>query len=178
MSTPRKEGLEAVDGLAESGQRLYDERLCALLEPEHEGEFVAIEPETERYFLGSTGLAAFRAGRNELPDKLFYLLRVGHDAAYRVGVMAREEGSVNARREPWLRVQTAAGKTLDCLIDTGFDEALVLPRSEASSLNLIILGRVPHNRGRQNQSNSRHRGVRSRVAGRDPCSRSHHQRWG
>jgi hypothetical protein len=85
MSTLRKEGTEAADNLAESGQRLYDERLRALLEPQHEGEFVAIDPDTERYFLGQTGLNALRAGRRELPDKLFYLLRVGHDAAYRVG---------------------------------------------------------------------------------------------
>jgi hypothetical protein len=85
MSTLRKEGAKATDELAESGQRLYDERLSALLEPEHEGQFVAIDPETERYFLGETGLAALKAGRRELPDKLFYLLRVGHDAAYRVG---------------------------------------------------------------------------------------------
>jgi hypothetical protein len=85
MSTLRKEGTEATDDLAESGQRLYDERLRALLEPEHEGEFVAIDPDTERYFLGQTGLTALRAGRRALPDKLFYLLRVGHDAAYRVG---------------------------------------------------------------------------------------------
>jgi hypothetical protein len=85
MSTLRKGGAEAVDDLAESGQRLYDERLRSLLEPEHEGQFVAIEPETERYFLGSTGLAALRAGRKELPDKLFYLLRVGYVATYRVG---------------------------------------------------------------------------------------------
>ncbi|MCA1634250.1 MAG: hypothetical protein LC802_11295 [Acidobacteria bacterium] len=85
MSTLRKEGAEASDDLAESGQRLYDERLRALLEPDHEGEFVAIEPETELYFLGQTGLAALRAGRQELPDRLFYLLRIGQDAAYRVG---------------------------------------------------------------------------------------------
>lgn len=85
MSTLRKEGSEATDDLAESGQRLYDERLRALLEPDHEGEFVAIEPESERYFLGETGLAALRAGRRELPDKLFYLLRVGSDAAYHLG---------------------------------------------------------------------------------------------
>jgi hypothetical protein len=85
MSTLRKTGAETTDDLAESGQRLYDERLRMQLEPEHEGEFVAIEPETERYFLGPTGLAALRAGRRELPDKLFYLLRVGYDAAYRVG---------------------------------------------------------------------------------------------
>ena len=71
--------------MSENGQRLYDERLRDLLEPEHNGEFVAIEPDTERYFLGDSGLAALRAGRRELPDKLFYLLRVGSDAAYRVG---------------------------------------------------------------------------------------------
>lgn len=85
MSTLRKEGIEATDELAESGQRLYDERLRAQLEPAHEGEFVAIEPDTERYFLGPTGLAALHAGRSALPGKLFYLLRVGQTAAYRVG---------------------------------------------------------------------------------------------
>ena len=85
MSTLRRDNTEATDALSESGQRLYDERLRELLEPEHRGEFVAIEPDTERYFLGSTGLAALRAGRSEMPDKLFYLLRVGSDAAYRVG---------------------------------------------------------------------------------------------
>ncbi len=85
MSTLLKGGPEATDDLADSEQRLYHERLRALLEPEHEGEFVAIDPDSERYFLGSTGLAALRAGRKELPDKLFYLLRVGYMAAYRVG---------------------------------------------------------------------------------------------
>src|SRR5215218_11241325 len=85
LSTLRKDELEATDDLAESGQRLYDERLKSLLEPEHGGEFVAIDPDSERYFLGPTGLAALHAGRKELPDKLFYLLRIGHEAAYRVG---------------------------------------------------------------------------------------------
>ena len=84
MSTLKKENPEA-DFLSENGQRLYDERLCALLEHEHAGEFVAIEPDTGRYFLGNSGLAALRAGRQALPDKLFYLLRVGSDAAYHVG---------------------------------------------------------------------------------------------
>lgn len=85
MSTLRKEHAEVTDALAESGQRLYDERLRALLEPEQAGRFVAIEPESGRYFLGDTGIAALRAARGALPDKLFYLLRVGHEVAYRVG---------------------------------------------------------------------------------------------
>lgn len=92
MSTLRKEGTEPTDDLAESGQRLYDERLKDLLEPAHDGEFVAIDPDSERYFLGPTGLAALRAGRKELPDKLFYLLRVGHEAAYRVGGYGARRG--------------------------------------------------------------------------------------
>jgi hypothetical protein len=92
LSTLRKDDSEPADDLAESGQRLYDGRLKALLEPEHEGEFVAIDPETERYFLGPTGLAALRAGRKELPGKFFYLLRVGQDAAYRVGGYGARRG--------------------------------------------------------------------------------------
>ncbi|HEY9404765.1 MAG TPA: hypothetical protein VIQ24_19065 [Pyrinomonadaceae bacterium] len=85
MSTLWKDDPESADDLAESGQCLYDGRLKVLLEPEHEGEFVAIDPDSERYFLGPTGLAALPAGRKELPDKLFYLLRVGYVATYRVG---------------------------------------------------------------------------------------------
>jgi hypothetical protein len=85
MSTLRKDNTEATDALADNGQRIYDERLRAQLEPEHNNQFVAIEPESERYFLGSTGLEALHAGREAIPDKLFYLLRVGSDAAYRVG---------------------------------------------------------------------------------------------
>ena len=92
MSTQRKDDSEPADDLAESGQRLYDGRLKALLEPEHEGEFVAIDPDSERYFLGPTGLAALRAGRKEFPNKLFYLLRVGQDAAYRVGGYGARRG--------------------------------------------------------------------------------------
>ncbi len=85
MSSLRKENSEPSDLLVESGQRFYNEHLRVLLEPKHDGEFVAIEPETGRYFLGATGLAALRAGRSVAPDKLFYLLRVGHESAYRVG---------------------------------------------------------------------------------------------
>jgi hypothetical protein len=84
VSTLKKEHTEA-DALVESGQRLYDERLRGLLEPDHNGEFVAIEPDTGHYFLGDSGLTALRSGRKALPDKLFYLLRVGSEAAYRVG---------------------------------------------------------------------------------------------
>jgi clan AA aspartic protease len=57
--------------------------------------------------------------------------------------MAREEGSVNARLEPWLHVRATSGERIECLIDTGFNGGLMLPRSTAQKLNLTILGRVP-----------------------------------
>jgi clan AA aspartic protease len=56
--------------------------------------------------------------------------------------MAREDGSVNAQLEAWLRVQSTNGEIIECLIDTGFNGALVLPRAEAVRLNLTVLGRV------------------------------------
>jgi clan AA aspartic protease len=57
-------------------------------------------------------------------------------------VMAREDGSVNAQLEAWLRVQATNGEIIECLIDTGFNGALVLPRADAVRLNLTVLGRV------------------------------------
>lgn len=73
------------DDLVDKGQEFYDRRLKAVLEPDHAGRFVAIEPHSGRYFLAKTGLAALRAGRVELPGKLFYLVRIGHRAAYNIG---------------------------------------------------------------------------------------------
>jgi predicted aspartyl protease len=57
--------------------------------------------------------------------------------------MAHEDGSVNAQLEAWLRVQATNGEIIECLIDTGFNGALVLPRAEAVRLNLTVLGCVP-----------------------------------
>jgi hypothetical protein len=55
MSTLRKEGTDTADELVESGQRFYDEHLRQSLEPEHTGRYVAIEPDSGRYFLADTG---------------------------------------------------------------------------------------------------------------------------
>ena len=57
--------------------------------------------------------------------------------------MAREDGSVNAHLEAWLRVRTTGSEEVECLVDTGFDGSLLLPRSEAARLKLTVLGRVP-----------------------------------
>jgi hypothetical protein len=81
MSSLRKEDVEATDPLVEGGQRFYDEHLKDKLEPEHTGRYVAIEPETGRYFLGDTGTDALLEAHQSLPQSLFYLARVGYLAA-------------------------------------------------------------------------------------------------
>lgn len=71
--------------LGERGLVLYENKLKGLLEPEHKGRFVAIEPDTESYFLGKTGTEAILKARAALPDKLFYLMRVGYPTACSIG---------------------------------------------------------------------------------------------
>jgi hypothetical protein len=76
---------ELGETLAARGKRFYDEHLKASLEPEHNGRFVAIEPDSGRYFLGDTLLEATHAGRAAMPDKQFYLNRIGFRAVYKLG---------------------------------------------------------------------------------------------
>jgi hypothetical protein len=77
--------LKGDDAFVERGQSLYDEKLRADLEPSHDGQFVAIEPESGRYFLGDTGTTALVAARRAMPQSFFYLTRVGRRAAHSVG---------------------------------------------------------------------------------------------
>jgi hypothetical protein len=92
MSTLRKEETEAVDELVEIGQRFYDGHLRDRLEPEHVGRYVAIEPESGRYFLADTGTEALLEARRALPESLFYLARVGHAAADTLSGYGRRSG--------------------------------------------------------------------------------------
>jgi hypothetical protein len=73
------------DDLVVRGQQLYDQQLKAILEPDHAGKFIAIEPDSGSYFVADTGIDALRAARAEIPGKLFYLVRIGHRAAYNIG---------------------------------------------------------------------------------------------
>ena len=73
------------ENLVERGRAFYDEHLKEELEPEHTGRYVAIEPESGRYFLADTGSGALEAALAEMPDSLFYLARVGYRTADSLG---------------------------------------------------------------------------------------------
>lgn len=57
--------------------------------------------------------------------------------------MARGMDSVNAQLEAWLRVQATNGEIIECLIDTGFNGALVINALGHRAAKLTVLGRVP-----------------------------------
>lgn len=69
------------DDLVACAQAIYDERLRANLERDHMHEFVAIELESGDYFLGKRMIDASSAARKAHPDRLPFVMRVGHVAA-------------------------------------------------------------------------------------------------
>jgi hypothetical protein len=81
----RQNNSERLERLAGEGERFYAERLRDVLEPGQVGRFVAIEPETGRYFVGVKGSEALAAAHEAMPDGLFYLKLVGYEFAHRMG---------------------------------------------------------------------------------------------
>ncbi|MFC1806052.1 hypothetical protein ACFL09_03635 [Planctomycetota bacterium] len=71
--------------LARRGQAYYAEHLREKLEPEHNGEFVALDVESGDYGMDADEMAAIQRVRARHPDRVFYVLRVGHRAAHRIG---------------------------------------------------------------------------------------------
>ena len=67
------------------GKKFYEEHLKPILEPQENGKFVAIEPESQEYFIGTTALEAIKKGNSNFPDKILFLARVGFPAAHKIG---------------------------------------------------------------------------------------------
>ena len=95
--TSRRDMSSALERVAEEGARYYAEHLQAALEPEHTGRFVAIEPQTGRYFLGRDGSEALVSAHQAMPDSLFYLKSVGFDFTHKIGGRALNWGRKESR---------------------------------------------------------------------------------
>ena len=67
------------------GKKFYEENLKAKLEPEHNGEFVAIEPYLGKYAIDKDEMQVIVKARREMPDKIFCLLKVGYEFTHKIG---------------------------------------------------------------------------------------------
>lgn len=91
MGTEQEELAAVREDVIARGERLYSERLKADLVREQTGRFVAIDPDTGRYFLGDTSASAVGTAHDAMPDARFYLKRIGYTAAHYFGVSPRRE---------------------------------------------------------------------------------------
>ncbi len=67
------------------GRELYEREIRPQVEPEHEGEFLAVNIETGTWMLGENGLTASKRLLAREPEAVVCLLRVGYATAYRIG---------------------------------------------------------------------------------------------
>jgi hypothetical protein len=75
--------------IAEKAKQIYEEKLRKRLESSDHGRFVCIEPESGDFFLGDTFDDAVNQAIDVHPDRLTHTLRVGHAAAFHMGVLVR-----------------------------------------------------------------------------------------
>ena len=78
--------------LVENGEAFYENHLKAMLEPDHLGEFIAIEPTTGRYFIGDTATAALVAASDAMPHSQVFLTRIGKRSAHKIGGYGTRNG--------------------------------------------------------------------------------------
>ena len=71
--------------IVELGEELYAQKLRDQLEPQHNGEFLALDVEIGQYELDEDKLAAIDRARSKRRDAPLYILRVGHPTAVKLG---------------------------------------------------------------------------------------------
>jgi hypothetical protein len=71
--------------VAERAKAIYSQRLQAELEAAHPDGYVAIEPESGAYFLADSFARAIAAARAVHPDRISFVIRIGHPAAIHLG---------------------------------------------------------------------------------------------
>lgn len=76
---------------ARRGQDIYDRTIRPRVESGNAGKFVAIDIETGAYEIDTDDYTATERLLARTPDAQIWLLRVGHRAAYRMGVRPLRE---------------------------------------------------------------------------------------
>ena len=78
---------EETKSVIERAKAIYEQKLRASLEAQHRDRFVAIEPESGDHFVADSFDAAVKAARSKYPSRLSHTIRIGHRAAFSIGLM-------------------------------------------------------------------------------------------
>ena len=74
--------------VADLAKAIYATRLQQDLEANHLHRFVAIEPQSGEHFLANTFSQAVTLARTAHPERIAFVIHVGHEAAIHLGGMA------------------------------------------------------------------------------------------
>ncbi len=70
---------------ADDAKSIYIEELKEACERDFKGQYVAIVSPTRRHYIRPTFLEAAMAAREAEPDYVPFVIRIGYDAAFRIG---------------------------------------------------------------------------------------------
>lgn len=76
---------EHSENVARRAKAMYATQLQTRLETEHPNQFVAIEPDSADYFIAESFSQAVAAARKSHPDRISFVIRIGHEAALHLG---------------------------------------------------------------------------------------------
>lgn len=71
--------------VAETAKAVYESEYRVQMEAENMGRFIAIEPDSEKYFVGETFVEAAMAAKVNEPSKMPFVIKIGSDAAVHLG---------------------------------------------------------------------------------------------
>lgn len=66
----------------QKGQEIYEGKLKDQLEKEHLGKYVAIDVETEEYFVGESLEEALTKAREKYANKIFHSIKIGSTGVF------------------------------------------------------------------------------------------------
>jgi len=69
-----------IQKIAEEGVKIYDQ-IKVNYDPKERGKFLAIDIESKKAYLGNTSAEALELARQNHPNKVFYVVKIGFDVA-------------------------------------------------------------------------------------------------
>lgn len=69
-----------IQKIAEEGAKIY-EQIKVNYDPKERGKFLAIDIDSKREYLGNTSAEALELARQNHPNKVFYVVKIGFDVA-------------------------------------------------------------------------------------------------
>jgi hypothetical protein len=76
--------LDSPEKIADAGERIYDERYKAQLEPGRHGHFIAVDVTSGIGYVAEYPEQALQDARAAAPNGIFHLVRIGARGAFRV----------------------------------------------------------------------------------------------